>query len=98
MVPSAFTAETGRDHWEVLLRARAIETQCWVVAAATTGTHFDAAGRPRVTYGHSLIADPWGQLRCVAPDGPGFATATIDRGQLERVRANMPVLEHRRLA
>ena len=62
MVPSAFTKETGRDHWEVLLRSRAIETQCWVVAAATTGRHEDGQGRPRDTFGHSLICDPWGRV------------------------------------
>jgi nitrilase len=98
MVPAAFTAETGRDHWEVLLRARAIETQCWIVAAATTGTHLDAAGRPRVTYGHSLICDPWGEVRARAATGAGYASAAIDLEQLARVRADMPVLAHRRLA
>jgi nitrilase len=98
MVPSAFTAETGRDHWDVLLRARAIETQCFVIAAATTGTHFDAAGKPRHTYGHSLICDPWGKVCACAADGAGFASATIDLAQLARIRAAMPVLDHRRLA
>ena len=98
MVPSAFTAETGRDHWEVLLRARAIETQCYIVAAATTGLHHDAAGRPRYTYGHSLICDPWGQVLACVPENAGFATAEIETDRLAQVRAAMPVLEHRRLA
>ncbi len=98
MVPSAFTAETGRDHWEVLLRARAIETQCFVIAAATSGTHFDAAGRPRITYGHSLICDPWGQILACRPEGAGSATAELDLDRLAHVRASMPVLDHRRLA
>jgi nitrilase len=97
-VPSAFTAETGRDHWEVLLRARAIETQCWVIAAATTGRHTDAAGKPRATWGHSLIVDPWGTVRASLGDAPGFATADIDLTQVARVRDAMPVLQHRRLA
>jgi nitrilase len=98
LVPAAFTAETGRDHWEVLLRARAIETQCWIVAAATTGTHFDAAGRPRETFGHSMICDPWGRVQACAQEGEFHAAATIDMAELARVRAGMPVLEHRRLA
>jgi nitrilase len=97
VVPSAFTVETGRDHWEVLLRARAIETQCWIVAAATTGTHHDGAGRPRATYGHSLIVDPWGTVRANAGAGTGFALADLDTAQIARVRGAMPVLAHRKL-
>ena len=98
VVPSAFTTETGRDHWKVLLRARAIETQCYIVAAATTGTHYDAAGRPRHTYGHSLICDPWGQVVACLPETVGSVAADIDAGRLAQIRAAMPVLEHRRLA
>ncbi len=98
LVPSAFTVETGRDHWEVLLRARAIETQCWLVAAATVGTHHDGAGRPRETYGHSLICDPWGQVRACLPDGAGCVSAELDLELLSAVRSKMPVLAHRRLA
>ena len=97
-VPSAFTVETGRGHWEVLLRARAIETQCWLVAAATTGTHHDAAGRPRQTFGRSLICDPWGEVRARLEDGPGVTSAEFDQAILDRVRESMPVLAHRRLA
>jgi nitrilase len=97
-VPSAFTAETGRDHWDVLLRARAIETQSWIVAAATTGRHADAQARPRETWGHSMIVDPWGTPRAALGAAPGFASAEIDTEQLARVRAAMPVLQHRRLA
>jgi nitrilase len=96
-VPSAFTLQTGKDHWEVLLRARAIETQCWIVAAATSGRH-EERGEARFTYGHSLIADPWGQVVAMAPDGPGFATARIDSDRTARIRRDMPVLLHRRLA
>jgi len=97
-VPAAFTAETGRDHWEVLLRARAIETQCYVLAAATCGTHHDAGGRPRQTWGHAMIIDPWGAVLAQLDDQPGIATAALAPAQLTRVRDAMPVLQHRRLA
>jgi nitrilase len=96
-LPAAFTAETGRDHWEVLLRARAIETQCWVVAAATTGWHRDARGQARETFGHSMIVSPWGKVETMLDAAAGYATASIDRDTTARVRAAMPVLEHRRL-
>jgi len=98
VLPAAFTLQTGKDHWEVLLQARAIETQCWVAAAATCGTHREgAAGEVRFTFGHSLIADPWGHIVAKASDGPGWAVATLDHRLTTRVRANMPVLDHRRL-
>ena len=97
-LPSAFTVETGRDHWETLIRARAIETQCWFAAPATWGKHLDAKGGPRFTYGHSLVCDPWGTVVAKVSDGIGWTTARIDPALTARVRANMPVLEHRRLA
>jgi nitrilase len=97
-LPSAFTAETGRDHWEVLVRARAIETQSWVIAAATTGTHVDAGARARRTWGHSMICDPWGTMQASLADEPGVAVADIDLASVVRVREAMPVLAHRRLA
>ncbi len=96
-LPSAFTLQTGKDHWEVLLRARAIETQCWFAAAATHGRHFDKT-EPRLTYGHSMVVDPWGHVVAKASDGIGWITARIDPGVTARVRRDMPVLEHRRLA
>ncbi|MBS0559690.1 MAG: carbon-nitrogen hydrolase family protein [Proteobacteria bacterium] len=96
-LPSAFTVPTGKDHWEVLIRARAIETQCWIAAAATTGKHIDGSGEPRFTYGHSLLCDPWGHVVAKASDGIGWATARIDQALTERVRRDMPVLEHRKL-
>jgi len=96
-LPSAFTLQTGKDHWDTLIKARAIETQCYVAAAATHGKHLDAAGEPRFTYGHSLIADPWGHVVAKVSDGPGYATARIDPKMLNRVRRDMPVLEHRKL-
>ncbi len=97
-LPSAFTVPTGKDHWDVLIRARAIETQCWMAAPATCGRHTDGGGEARFTYGHSLVADPWGHVVVKVSDGPGWATARIDRALTERVRRDMPVLEHRRLA
>jgi nitrilase len=95
VLPAAFTVPTGRDHWETLIRARAIETQCWIAAPATHGAHTDAAGKPRETYGHSLICDPWGTVVARVPDGQGFATAAMDAALTARVRRDMPVLEHR---
>ena len=97
-LPAAFTVPTGRDHWETLIRARAIETQCWFAAPATWGRHLDADGKPRPTYGHSLICDPWGCVVAQVPDGIGWATARIDPAVTARVRRDMPVLDHRRLA
>lgn len=97
VLPAAFTLQTGKDHWEVLLRARAIESQCWLAAPACTGAHLDGSGEARFTYGHSLIADPWGHVVAKASDGPGWASARIDKEFMGRVRANMPVLEHRKL-
>ena len=92
-VPAAFTLMTGKDHWEVLLRARAIENQCYVVAAAQHGSH---PGN-RLTYGRSMIVDPWGTVLCCCPDGPGVAVAEIAPAALARIRASLPALKHRRL-
>ena len=94
VVPAAFTAVTGAAHWEVLLRARAIETQCYLLAANQTGTH--AGGRQ--TFGHSCLIDPWGELVAVLPEGPGIAAGDLDRGLLSEVRQRMPIIEHRRFA
>ncbi|MBU6499647.1 MAG: carbon-nitrogen hydrolase family protein [Rhodospirillales bacterium] len=94
-LPAAFTLQTGKDHWEVLIRARAIETQCWIAAPATWGRHLDGSGEPRHTYGHSLVCDPWGHVVAKVSDGPGWATARIDPALTARVRRDMPVLEHR---
>jgi predicted amidohydrolase len=95
LLPAAFTLQTGKDHWEALIRARAIETQCWFAAAATWGPNAGAKGETRFTYGHSLICDPWGQVVAKVSDGVGLTSATIDRALTERIRRNMPVLEHR---
>jgi len=93
MVPSAFARETGRDHWEVLLRARAIENQCFVIAPAQWGQH----SPDRASHGRALIADPWGVLLGVAPDRPAVVIADCDLAQQDRVRASLPALAHRRL-
>ncbi|MBB2158043.1 carbon-nitrogen hydrolase family protein [Gluconacetobacter diazotrophicus] len=97
VLPAAFTAETGEAHWATLLRARAIETQCWVVACGTTGTHIDAGGHARRTYGHSMIIDPWGTVVAQASNGVGWVTARLDLDHVARVRAGIPVMDHRRL-
>ena len=97
-LPAAFTLQTGKDHWEVLLRARAIETQCWLAAPATWGRHAEGSGAARDTYGHSLVCDPWGSIVARASDGVGWATARIDTQLTQRVRRDMPVLDHRKLA
>ena len=98
LLPAAFTLQTGKDHWEVLLRARAIETQCWIAAAACTGVHTNGDGEARHTYGHSLIVDPWGHVVAKASDGPGWAIMAVDATLTAKIRADMPVLEHRKLA
>lgn len=94
-VPSAFTLSTGKDHWYALLRARAIETQCYLLAPAQSGRHDD--GGLRHSYGHSLIVDPWGQVVGSASDGPGLALAEIELDRVHRIRRAIPVREHRRL-
>ena len=92
-VPAAFTLTTGKDHWHVLLRARAIESQCYVIAAAQTGKHFGS----RQSYGHALICDPWGTVLAECGEGEGVAVARIRSEVLRRVRASVPSLRHRRL-
>jgi predicted amidohydrolase len=92
LVPSAFTLQTGKDHWEVLLRARAIETQTYVLAPAQWGRF---AGGARATYGHTLVADPWGHVIAKAQDKVGYIAARLDLEEVERVRRRMPCAEHR---
>lgn len=93
LVPSAFTVPTGKDHWHVLLRARAIESQCYVAAPAQWGRH---PGN-RLTYGKSLVADPWGDVIAQVSDGVGIARATFEPKRIADVRAQLPSLRHRRL-
>ena len=95
-VPAAFRYETGVDHWEVLLRARAIEEQAFVIAAAQWGT-WGPPGRERRNFGDSLIADPWGRVVARAPEGVGVTLADLDLGEVRRVREALPALRHRRL-
>ncbi|KQT32128.1 nitrilase [Sphingomonas sp. Leaf412] len=91
-VPAAFTRPTGAAHWHVLLRARAIESAAWLVAAAQTGRHADG----RETYGHSLAIDPWGQVAVDAGEEVGITFAEVDPAAVADVRARIPVLAHRR--
>ena len=94
-VPSAFTRTTGRDHWHVLLRARAIECQAYLIAPAQYGEHGHAN---RISYGHSLIVDPWGNVVAECPeDGDGFAIAEIDPERVQKVRRELPSLVNRRI-
>ena len=92
-VPAAFTLTTGKDHWHVLLRARAIENQVFVLAPAQHGKH----PRGRQTYGKSLIVDPWGDVLAQCAEGEGFAMARLDFAAQDRVRASLPCLTHRRM-
>ena len=91
LVPSAFTATTGKAHWEMLLRARAVENQAYVLAPAQGGHHQNG----RDTYGHSMIIDPWGKVLAVLAGGPGVVTAEIDHAEIARVRHSLPALTHR---
>ncbi|MBD1851397.1 carbon-nitrogen hydrolase family protein [Leptolyngbya sp. FACHB-711] len=90
-VPAAFTAYTGKDHWQVLLQARAIENTCYVIAPAQTGKH----NAMRQSHGHAVIIDPWGIILSDAGDQPGIALAVIEPTRLEQVRRQMPALNHR---
>lgn len=91
-IPSAFTVPTGRAHWEVLLRARAIETGCYVLAPAQHGVHADG----RETYGHSMVIDPWGQIVAVRAQEPGLLLATLDLDAVAQARRRLPSLQHDR--
>jgi predicted amidohydrolase len=92
-VPAAFTRETGKDHWHVLLRARAIENQAYVFAPAQWGFH----GGKRASYGHALVVDPWGVVLAECGERDGYALASIDLGYQDAVRSKLPCLSHRRL-
>ena len=93
VVPAAFTYTTGQAHWELLLRARAVENQCAVLASAQGGTHENG----RRTWGHSMLIDPWGQVQANLPEGEGMALAEVDTARRDAVRAQLPALAHRRL-
>lgn len=91
VVPSAFTFTTGRAHWDVLLRARAIENQCYVLAAAQGGKHENG----RRTWGHSVLIDPWGEVIDQLPQGPGLVCGTVEARRIAQVRSSLPALTHR---
>jgi predicted amidohydrolase len=90
LIPAAFAQPTGRAHWEVLLRARAIETGCYVIAAAQTGEHQTSQRRPRKTYGHSMIISPWGEIMADAGEDLGIIYADLDLSLVESTRARVP--------
>jgi len=92
-VPSAFTYTTGQAHWELLLRARAVENQCYVLAPAQGGRHENG----RRTWGHSMIVDPWGEVLALRPEGEGVVLAELDAARIAEVRSQLPALTHRRL-
>lgn len=92
-VTAAFTEQTGRAHWEVLIRARAIESQCWVVAAAQWGQH----PNHRRTFGHSMVVSPWGEVSEILREGEGVVSAELDLGLVDECRSRLPCLRHRRL-
>jgi nitrilase len=91
IVPAAFTYTTGKDHWEILLRARAIENQCYVLSSAQGGTHLNQ----RRTWGDSMLIDPWGQVLTHLPEGEGFITGMLSKDKLKEVRSKLPALKHR---
>lgn len=93
IIPAAFTYTTGKDHWEILLRARAIENQCYVLASAQGGTHLNQ----RRTWGHSMLIDPWGDIFANLPEGEGFITGVLCKDKLNEVRSKLPALTHRKL-
>ncbi|MGZ3239484.1 MAG: carbon-nitrogen hydrolase family protein [Burkholderiaceae bacterium] len=93
VVPAAFTYTTGKAHWEILLKARAIENQCYVLASAQGGIHQNG----RRTWGHSMLIDPWGAIIAELAEGEGLVIGDIDPHHLQRVRENLPALKHRKL-
>ena len=93
IIPAAFTHTTGKDHWEILLRARAIENQCYVLASAQGGIHQNQ----RRTWGHSMLIDPWGQVLADLPEGEGFVSGILSKEKLNKVRSELPALAHRKL-
>ncbi|MCU0762710.1 MAG: carbon-nitrogen hydrolase family protein [Hydrogenophaga sp.] len=93
LVPAAFTHTTGQAHWEVLLRARAIENQAFVIASAQGGRHENG----RRTWGHTMVIDPWGEVMAMHAEGPGVVLADLDIERLRSVRTQLPALQHRRL-
>ncbi|MFT8353327.1 MAG: carbon-nitrogen hydrolase family protein [Gluconobacter japonicus] len=97
ILPAAFTQQTGEAHWNILVRARAIETQAWVIACGTTGWHVDGQGNRRQTYGHSMIVSPWGDVVLQLGSEEGWGVAELDLDEVQQVRQRMQVQANRRL-
>ena len=93
IIPAAFTYTTGKAHWEILLRARAIENQSYVISSAQGGIHLNQ----RRTWGHSMLIDPWGAVLADLPEGEGFITGVLSKEKLNEVRSQLPALAHRKL-
>jgi len=93
IIPAAFTYTTGKDHWEILLRARAIENQCYVLASAQGGIHQNQ----RRTWGNTMLIDPWGEILANLPKGEGFISGVLSKDKLNEVRSKLPALAHRKL-
>ena len=93
IIPAAFTYTTGKDHWEILLRARAIENQCYVLASAQGGVHQNQ----RRTWGNTMLIDPWGEVLTSLPEGEGFISGVLSKDKLNEVRSKLPALAHRKL-
>ncbi|MBU3550905.1 carbon-nitrogen hydrolase family protein [Polynucleobacter sp. MWH-Berg-3C6] len=93
IIPAAFTYTTGKDHWEILLRARAIENQCYVLASAQGGTHQNQ----RRTWGNTMLIDPWGSVLSTLAEGEGFISGVLSKDKLNEVRSKLPALAHRKL-
>ncbi len=93
IIPAAFTYTTGKDHWEILLRARAIENQCYVLASAQGGKHLNQ----RRTWGNSMLIDPWGSILANFPEGEGLVSGILSKDKLNEVRSKLPALQHRKL-
>ena len=93
IIPAAFTYTTGKDHWEILLRARAIENQCYVLASAQGGVHQNQ----RRTWGNTMLIDPWGEVLTTLPEGEGFISGVLSKDKLNEVRSKLPALAHRKL-
>ena len=93
IIPAAFTYTTGKDHWEILLRARAIENQCYVLASAQGGIHQNQ----RRTWGNTMLIDPWGDILATLPEGEGFISGILSKNKLNEVRSKLPALVHRKL-
>lgn len=96
-IPAAFLKTTGEAHWDILLRARAIESQCYVIASAQAGPHHGKKGGVRETFGHSQLVDPWGRVDAVLPQAEGLLVTDLNKQRIQQVRRQIPMKQHRRL-